>query len=282
MPRFADVRTLSLGTKKITFLPDGGGFLDPVGAFPASSPEAWQRHPEYLDDRGRLIISIGGFLIRSGKQTIVVDTGLGPLTENIPGFGTCVGGKFLESLTAAETAPEEVTDVIFTHLHLDHCGWTSLRTENEVHLAFPRAHYFIADDEWRFWSGSNNPAGPHPELVQKPLEEKIAMVSDGDEIADGVRIIALPGHTPGHIGLAVSSGSERLMILGDAVHSPVQFDESEWSFVFDADPRSARQSREEICLHLAEEGAIGAFCHFADRVFGRLTQTRDRRTWVPL
>jgi ribonuclease BN (tRNA processing enzyme) len=120
MVGFAGVASIHRGDITISFLADGGAVTEPTVSFPASDPQGWERHPEYLDDDGKLVTSIGGFLIQTGDRTIVVDTGLGPTRLDIPGVGFFQGGEFLHSLAELDVNPRDVTDVVFTHLHSDH------------------------------------------------------------------------------------------------------------------------------------------------------------------
>ena len=80
-----------------------------------------------LSDSGELVTSIGGFLIELPERKIVVDTGIGPVEIDFPSFGPFSGGAFLGSLASTGVDPADVMDVVFTHLHLDHVGWTTTK-----------------------------------------------------------------------------------------------------------------------------------------------------------
>ena len=73
------------------------------------------------------------------------------------------------------------------------------------------------------------------------LGERIEPANDGDTIAPGINVIATPGHTPGHAGVVLSSGTERAFVLGDAISCPAQLEETEWSGLGDMDPKLARR-----------------------------------------
>lgn len=282
MPNIADFKTITIGEAKVSFLPDGVGVSDPVATYPASSEEGWQQYGNLLDENGQFLTTIGAFLIEIGERRIAVDTGIGPESYDFPGFGQFSGGQYLDSLKKTGTAPEEVTDVVFTHLHLDHCGWTTIEVNGKQRLLFPNARYFVTAAEWEFWYGGDNPAGPHPETVQKPLQGRLQMIDDGDSIAPGLTVIGTPGHTPGHVSVRIESGEQRLFLTGDILFGPMQLEQPDWSIVFDTDPELARQSREALYPELVKPNTISAVNHFADAVFGLIKQEGDRLRWEPL
>ena len=283
MPENARLQAVEIGDIKVTYLPDGGGIVNPTALYPASDEAGWEKYPELLDAEGQVITTIGGFLIETGDRKIIVDTGIGPVTIPFPGFGPFSGGRYLQSLAESGVAREEVTDVIFTHLHLDHCGWTTVEEEGERRLTFPNARHAVTEAEWAFWHGGDNPAGPDPEAVQKPLEECVEHFEPGEEIAPGVRVLDTPGHTPGHVSLLIEDDGERLILTADTIHGPMQLQEPEWSVAFDIDAETARASREGLYDELTREDTIVAANHFADQVFGRIVVDEDgRMQWEPL
>lgn len=282
MPQFADVTSINIGDASITFLADGGGVVDPLALYPASESTDWQNYPQLLDGDGKFITSIGAFLIQLGERKIAVDMGIGPVSIDFPGFGPFSGGRYLESLARTGVKPEDVTDVIFTHLHLDHVGWVSQRVDGRPQLTYPNARYFVSQVEWEFWYGGDNPAGPDPELVQQALVDRIEFLVDGAEILPGLTAFSTPGHTPGHMSLRYRSGNDTLYLLGDVLHGVMQLAERDWTVAFDVDPELARESREALYPQLAMPNTLVAVNHFSDAVFGRITATGDGYNWVVL
>lgn len=232
-----------IGHTSVTYLPDGHAWLDPAVAFPASAPDGWAAHADYLRSDGRFPVSIGSFLIRVADRVILVDLGLGAVD-----WGNAAadfhGGELISSLAAEGLAPSDVDTVFFTHLHHDHVGWVSdvapkpgAGPVDPVGLTFAKARHLVAEAEWRHWTGTDEVVGPHPAAVMVPLSGRVEFTADGAEIAPGVRVLATPGHTPGHQSLVITdpSGADgrRLVVLGDVMHCQVQVLESHWAFVFD-------------------------------------------------
>ncbi|MFC0040593.1 MBL fold metallo-hydrolase [Actinomadura rayongensis] len=267
-----------LGDTTVTFLPDGHARVVPAAAFPASGPDGWARHAAYLDPDGRLPISIGSFLVRTPGRAILVDLGLGAVDFAVPGLASFRGGALLDALAAEGLRPDEIDTVVYTHLHHDHVGWTS----RDGRLTFENARHLVAADEWKRWHGTSEAIGPDPDAVQAPLADRIAFVADGEDIAPGLRVLATPGHTPGHLSLVVTGGDRRLIILGDVMHCQVQVSESAWAFRFDDDPEQAAATRERLLRELEDERTLVAGGHFAGTVFGRVLPPVARRAFGAL
>jgi glyoxylase-like metal-dependent hydrolase (beta-lactamase superfamily II) len=288
----AERAQVHVGDTTLTYLPDGHGRLDPAVLFPASQPEGWATHAAYLDQDGRFPVSIGSFLVRTPERAILVDLGLGAVDFAVPDVATFHGGRLLASLAAEGLRPDDIDTVFFTHLHHDHVGWTSnvAPAPNAAPgqvvdgLTFPRARHLVSAAEWQHWKGTEELVGPDLAAVQTPLTAAIAFVDDGAEIAPGVRVLATPGHTPGHCSLEITDPTGRdertVIVLGDVMHCQVQVTESSWSFLFDHDAQQATQTRERLLAQLEDPATILAGGHFAGHVFGRVLPPVARRVWA--
>ncbi|MET9262114.1 MBL fold metallo-hydrolase [Amycolatopsis sp. NPDC004079] len=276
--------TISVGDISITYLPDGEASVSETALFPAGTPELWNAHRELFDADGKLLLSLGTFLIRTGDRKILVDLGFGDHTVDFPAAdGVFRSGRLLTSLREEGLAPEDIDTVFYTHLHIDHVGWTA---QNDA-LTFGNARHLVGEGEVEYWQAlGDNPlaaVGPDPDGVLAPLEGRIDAVSDGNVIAPGVSVVATPGHTPGHCSLVVSSGQSRALILGDVLHCPVQLTDNEVSLVFEVDAELGKQTRARIMDELeGDPNAVAAQCHLTGSAFGRVLRGRTRRTWTSL
>jgi glyoxylase-like metal-dependent hydrolase (beta-lactamase superfamily II) len=258
-----------LGDTTVTYLPDGEARIVPTAAFPATTPDQWSGH---LDDTGRLVVSIGAFLVRTPTTALLVDLGIGPVEFEVAGVGAYRGGALLESLAAEGLGAADIDEVVFTHLHHDHVGWATTGGD----LTFAAARHRVHRDEWTHWANTESRVGPAK--VWSTLAERIAFVDDGDDLAAHVRVVAAPGHTPGHLMVRITDPgvAEQVLVLGDVLHSPAQFAHPDWLFRSDHDTAAAAALREH--LHTTNATTVLAGGHFAPAVFGRL---RDR-TWHAL
>jgi glyoxylase-like metal-dependent hydrolase (beta-lactamase superfamily II) len=279
MPATAPIQSLTIGDIRLTYLPDGETRLAPTAFFPASTEEGWKLHPEWLDEEGRLLASIGGFLVQSGDRTVLVDGGFGPRHVEFPGFGPFDGGRLLDSLAETGVGPEQIDAVVYTHLHLDHCNASVRRDGDDWSLAFPNARFLIREAEWNQWAGKNDPAAIYEE-TEAAIRDRVDLYDADRTVAPGVSVMSTPGHTPGHNSIVVSSGSERAIIMGDVIHCPVQLDEEEWGCVFDVDPALARATRDKLLAELEGSDTLMAAGHFSDFSFGRVMRGEGRRLFT--
>jgi glyoxylase-like metal-dependent hydrolase (beta-lactamase superfamily II) len=243
---------------------------DALLRFTGGRSDPWLPHEEFIRDDGTIDLSLGGFLVRTGDRLVVIDTGAGRIDND-----TYHGGEFLESLAGLDVSPDDVTDVVFTHLHFDHVGWATQKGT----VVFPRATFRCHAADWEHFV-----AGPNPEAgsVRKlsPLADRLEPFSGDAAVAPGITVRHAPGHTPGSAVIVVADGTERALLLGDAVHCPVELIENEWEAIFDVDPALARRTREALAKELEGSNVPVAAAHFPGLRFGRLLGGRGRRHWT--
>ncbi|MEV4004510.1 MBL fold metallo-hydrolase [Actinomadura sp. NPDC049753] len=280
--RPAGIRSLLLGETRVSYVPDGAVRLPPRGWLPDTTEEAWIANPDYLDASGHLVASIGGLLVEHGDRALLIDAGFGPQAlPPDPGTprGDIHGGALLDSLAALGRRPEEIEAVAFTHLHPDHLGWAWHPAPGSDRPAFAHADYLVSEPEWaeRDRMAAHGMAGEVAALAPR-----VRTVTEGQEIFPGVRVRITAGHTAGHAEYVISSGGQRLIAFGDALHSPIQIGHPEWSASVDHDPARSADHRRRLVAELEEPNTIGFGVHFADVVFGRVQRAGDGPAWRPV
>ncbi|MFF0327513.1 MBL fold metallo-hydrolase [Nonomuraea angiospora] len=284
--RPSSARSLQLGELKISYVPDGAVQLKPYGWLLRTTEQDWKDNAAFLDHTGNLVGSIGALLVEHGERALLIDAGVGPVSvpddpEN-PKIGSIRGGELLDSLAKLGRRPNEIEAVAFTHLHLDHLGWAWHPAPGRDRPAFTEADYLISEPEWEQRHLSLE-QGTTDEMLAA-LAPRVRTVRDDEEIFPGVRVALAPGHTFGHATYTITSGGQRLIAFGDALHSSVQIRHPEWFAGSDLDSVESTVHRHRLVNELRRPDTIGFGVHFADVVFGRVDQTAedDGPTWVPV
>jgi glyoxylase-like metal-dependent hydrolase (beta-lactamase superfamily II) len=238
---------------------------------PESRPEIFSRHQATW-------LPIGCFLIRTSNRLMLIDAGLGPELQDLPHGMHLAGGQLPTGLRALGASAADITDVLCSHFHSDHVGWLF---DLDGRPVFPRATIWFGLADWHhFVTGAGDMRSHIRAGFRAPAHASRMRPIDRDTtIAPGITALLAPGHTPGHICVAISSGHERVLLLGDAVTCPVQLDEPTWHSMGDVDPELARRTRERLWLELEAEHTTGTGAHFPELQFGRVLPGTAPR-WV--
>src|ERR1700674_753312 len=276
---------LKVGDLEVTALFDGHAVFDPhwlngTKAMIDGVAEALHEDPHMLD------VSDEGFLVNTGTILILVDAGAGSW------WGGGALGRLVGSLRSAGYTPEEVDIVLLTHLHSDHVGGLTTQDGKRV---FPNAEVYVAKAESSFWLSpkiaARAPKDAHPffqsaQAIAAPYiaAGKWHTFSGSEPIVDGMQLVPLPGHTPGHTGYEFSSKGQKILFWGDLVHAQrVQLQHPEVTVAFDLDPTAAAATRNQLLPKLAGGGVLIAGRHAS--VFpplGRLRKEGNGYVWAPV
>jgi glyoxylase-like metal-dependent hydrolase (beta-lactamase superfamily II) len=270
-----------LGAIEITVISDG------TLAFPAET--LWGDRAE--DARGLLTstfqtprpvgLQINTILVDTDDRLVLIDAGCG-----VDKFQKTAGG-LLGNLAAAGYAPGDIDMILLTHAHFDHL-W-GISDHDNASLVFPSAEFVASETEVAFWSdpelASKLPPAQQPRVTQANLRlasPRMRLIKGVAEVAPGVTTFDTPGHTPGHISVRISSGSEELLLTGDVVvNSAVSFLHPEWPFGFDIDvPRATKTRMAFLDRAAADKTLVGSY-HLPFPGFGHVVREASGYRWLP-
>jgi len=242
----------------------------------------------WLDDmflsRDAFDWALNEVVVRSGDQTILIDSGLGVEYPDFPRAGQ-LGSR----LDAAGIDLGSVTDVVLTHMHFDHVG--GLLVDGVKDRLRPDLRIHVSAAEVKFWGAPDFSRTAMPpalaDLARKASKQfldkyrnQLRIFDEQQEVAPGVIVSRTGGHTPGHSVVRLSSGGDRLMFAGDAIF-PVSFDHPEWHNGFEHDPEEATRVRMRLMRELAETGGWLVATHMPFPSIGRVAAAGDLFRWVP-
>jgi glyoxylase-like metal-dependent hydrolase (beta-lactamase superfamily II) len=279
----AAVRSLTFDDVTVTYVVDGTITMRPATFFPDIPSDYWTERPELCNASGELVMSAGGLLVEREGETLLIDAGVGAMTEDFA-FGRVDCGSLLDVLGALGRQPEDIDVVAFTHLHFDHAGWAYANGNK----TFRNARYVVAAKEWApYASGDYRADSTTPRHVISQWvadRSRVELIDDGDEITRGVHAVVTPGHTPGHTSYVIATREgRRLVVFGDAFHSTVQLTHREWLSVADSNAHGVISARRRLLAELAEPATLGFGFHFGDQPFGRVTSSvTGEPVWEPV
>jgi glyoxylase-like metal-dependent hydrolase (beta-lactamase superfamily II) len=312
--------SIKIGDIEVWSILDGQfRFAEPAGFPPKDSPD-FAVHSDYITPDGTWLMDIGVFVVRTGDRVLMVDAGAGSSDGKIfapPRFSSIEDvdpvvvayfrdrglvddsailqslqvlsrtdvrhGDLAANLAATGLRPEDITDVVLTHLHYDHIGWVS----DEGRPFFPNAtircerqdaDFFLSpehDDSFYRWLSNAMPTGER----MAPILDRLEMWDRDASIAPGVDALFAPGHTPGSCLIALSSGAQRALLLGDAVHCPLELTDPEFAALTDMDQAVADRTREMIRREMEDGHTVSSAPHFSGLRFGRLLSGTGPRRW---
>lgn len=277
-----------VGEFDIAVVSDGHIRLDGGAVFGLVPRVLWEPvvGSDLIDAEHRIPLALNCMLVRRGDDVMLVETGMGSkltgaMRERIfPGDY----GHLPDELAALGVAPGDVTHVVNTHLHADHCGWNTVARDGAVVPTFPNARYFVQAGEYE--------AAHHPNERTRgtyfadnfaPLAEsgQLELVDGERELAPGVTFLPTPGHTADHASVALVSGGETAIYTGDLVHHAVQVERPAWIAAFDILPLVSLETKKRLMERAVRERALLVCVHNAFPGVGRLTETDGRRRFVP-
>jgi glyoxylase-like metal-dependent hydrolase (beta-lactamase superfamily II) len=271
-----------IGRVRVTRILDLVWKIDPTNLIPDATPEALGRHawlrPHFVLDDGRVPLSIHAFVVESEGARILVDTCIGNDKARPVRSWDQRQGSFLDDLEAAGFAPDSIDRVLCTHLHVDHVGWNTRLDGDRWVPTFPSARYLIGRKEWGYWSEEDDDLARAvlADSVRPILDAGLVDLVDSDlELTSEVRLLSTPGHTPGHVSVAIESDGAKAVITGDLLHHPVQCAHPQWLDSFDVDRPQAERTRLDFLKSCADEGTLVLATHFAAPTSGLIIPDGD-------
>jgi glyoxylase-like metal-dependent hydrolase (beta-lactamase superfamily II) len=252
---------LNLGDFELTAVSDGLYPLDGGGLFGVVPKSLWERKLK-ADDRNLVTVGLNSVIVRTGKHTVLIETGVGnKLSEKmIKIFGQ--PARLLEELSATGVTPEQIDIVINSHLHFDHCGWNTVRRDDKLLPTFPNATYYAQEGEWRHAHEGQRDSFSYLAENYDPLVEsgQMKLLRGSQEIVPGVSVEVFSGHTRDMQAVVIRSGGKTACYISDLIPTTAHLDLN-WVMAFDLYPVETVESRKHYYARAISEKWLTIFTH---------------------
>jgi len=274
---------MMLGDFEVTALFDGTIDLEPKKLLTNTTQAQVGKLLDRSFEKDVVQTSVNGYLINTGDKLVLVDTGAGAL------FGPTVG-NLRANLQAAGYKPEQVDDVLITHMHGDHVGGLVA----DGRLAFPNATIHAGQEDADFWLSKANLEKASAEMKgffqgamvsMNPYVEagKFKPLKGNTDLVPGIKAVPAHGHTPGHNIYVVESKGQKLVLWGDLMHvAAVQFAQPQITISFDVDSKPAAAERKKAYADAAKGRYLVGSAHLPFPGLGHVRAEGKGYVWVPV
>jgi glyoxylase-like metal-dependent hydrolase (beta-lactamase superfamily II) len=207
---------------------------------------------------------VNAYVVETKSGLVLIDTGNGP------------GHGLSESLKKAQIKPDDIAFVFITHFHNDHIGGLA---DDAGKPFFKNAVVYAAKEEDAYWLANvgDSVRSKSAQAILAPYKQsgRYKTFEPGETLIEGVTIVPLYGHTPGHTGFLFEDKGQNLLVWGDIVHVRfVQFDRPKVSLKYDTDPKEAVTTRLKLFEELAGNGSVVAGVHLPFPGIGTLSKAQ--------
>jgi glyoxylase-like metal-dependent hydrolase (beta-lactamase superfamily II) len=252
----------TLGDFELTVVSDGTYLLDGGGFFGVVPKSLWSKKV-MADEQNRVAAGLNSLLVRTGKQNVLIETGIGNKLSDkmVRIYGQ--PAKLLQNLHTVGIAPEDIDIVINTHLHFDHCGWNTVRKDGRIMPTFPDAKYYAPEGEWQYARHpTERDAISFISENYDPLVEsgQMTLLSGGEEIVPGISVRTFPGHTAHMQAVIVESGGKTACYISDLIPTSAHLDLT-WGMAFDLYPLQTIESKKRYYAEAIPGRWLTVFTH---------------------
>jgi glyoxylase-like metal-dependent hydrolase (beta-lactamase superfamily II) len=258
------MQRLTLGDFELTALSDGTYPLDGGALFGVVPKAIWSKKVT-ADENNFVAAGLNSVVVRTGRQTVLIETGLG---NKLPDNMVKIYGQPAKLLGALETAgisPDQIDIVINSHLHFDHCGWNTVRQGERIVPTFPKAKYYAQRGEWEHAHAGERDGVSYLSKNYDPLvlSGTMELLQGDQEIVPGISVKVFPGHTRDMQGIIITSQGHTACYISDLIPTTAHL-ELNYVMGFDLYPLQTIESRKLYYARSIPEKWLTMFTHDQD------------------
>lgn len=268
-----------LGDFCLSVISDGTFWLDGGAVFGVVPRVLWERVAP-PDDQNRVRLALNALLVRTGRETVLIDTGIGDKWEEKyrQMYRVTQTPTLIESLAQSGVHLRDIDLVINTHLHFDHCGWNTRYVDGVLRPTFPRARYIVQRGEYE------HAQQPHERDRASYRSEnwlgleasgQLELIEGDRQIVPGVQVVKLAGHNRDFQCVFIRSRGETAVFWSDLVPMThhVQFP---WIMAFDLFPEETLRHKKQLIPQAAREDWVCIFHHDPVIPIGKIVEENGK------
>ncbi|MCH6560190.1 MBL fold metallo-hydrolase [candidate division KSB1 bacterium] len=271
---------MKFGDFELFVLSDGKFKLDGGAMFGVVPKVLWEKtNPP--NEMNRIEMGLNSLLIKTNDDIVLVDTGIGENYDEkfFEMFEIDKSTSLLKSLNSISLKPDDITKVVLTHLHFDHCGGNCSKDESgELKPTFPNATYYFQQDEFEY-AKKPDPRSRGSYLAQnwQAIEEsdQLQLISGNQEIVPGVEVFTTGGHTQNHQIVKVHSDGKTACFLADLVPTDSHL-KTAYVMGYDLYPKTTMEMKEKVLKQALQENWLLIFEHAPSVKGGYLTEKEGK------
>lgn len=274
------------GDVTVTRVIDMQGPFSAARAFPGAPLEemdanlSWLAPHFYDPSTKNILFNYQSYVVKTPRRTVVMECGYGNDKMRGSPAANLRKGPYLQNLAAAGFQTDKVDFVLCSHFHTDHVGWNTKLADGRWVPTFSKARYLFNKSELDGLTRGG--LGPDPgtkvayeDSIKPVIDAGNADIIDGEfDIGDGVKVVPMPGHTPGHQTLTINSRGRRAILVGDALHNPIEVMYPEWEVLFDADKEGGKAARKRLVDSHTDQDITVFAAHFGGPTAGKIVSEK--------
>ncbi len=276
---------MKFGNFDLVSLSDGTIRLDGGAMFGVIPKPLWERRIP-PDARNRIPLAMRPLLIRTGRENILIDAGVGEAMSGKEAeiYGIEGTRHLDDSLASHGLSADDIHLVLATHLHFDHVGGCTTRVGNEWQPRFPRARYIVRRDEWHDATHTherNRASYVADTFVPLAAAGVVDFIDEDTEVRPGIRLERASGHTAHHQVVRITSSGRTAIYAADLMPTTAHIDEP-WIMGYDLYPMETLATKKRLVAEAIAGGYVIFFEHDPATAAGVIKQDGKRRTVEPI